>query len=540
MSKTMILGLEQVKNIFEQAYLHLNKEKELINGLNVFPVPDGDTGTNMGLTMKAAVEAMQRSNPLHVNEAVKMLAKGSLMGARGNSGVILSQILGGFSKGIEHAPQLDLTSFIQGLKQAVETSYKAVVKPVEGTILTVIRETYEGVKDLDVQSMSYEDFLPLMIQIAQQSLDDTPKHLPILKQSGVVDAGGRGLLSIFQGFNHAIRGEVLKMEEQTIDFSAPEYHQELTDIKFQYCTEFIITKIHGNLETLRTRLLSMGDSMVFVQDDELVKCHVHTNHPGEALENALQFGEIFSVKIENMKAQHSDVMEEVKRQHEELEALKKPIGIVAVGAGEGFANIFRDFGVDEIVNGGQTMNPSTEDIVAAIERIHADNFLILPNNSNIILAATQAKELLADKNIAVIETKTIPQGIAALMSYDGDKAFAENVETMQTMKDGVSTLMITYSVRTTKLNGFAIKEGDMIAIMDGKIVAVERTPEKALREGILRHGQDFELITIYTGEQADRNKADRVLSDLAKKLPEVDFEIYEGLQPVYYYIVSME
>lgn len=534
---TKTLDAQQVVGMFEQGFYQLESEKELINGLNVFPVPDGDTGTNMGLTLQSAIDNMRKANPYTVAEAVRAVAKGSLMGARGNSGVILSQILGGFAKGVDHAEELDVETFAQGLTQAVETSYKAVMTPVEGTILTVIRELAEGLAERDLADLSYEEFFPLVLELAEKSLEETPNHLPILRQSGVVDAGGKGLVSILEGFHNAITGKIKQEVTASFEAQAVEYHQELTDIKFQYCTEFVLHKLDGHIDTLRDRIMSMGDSMVFVQDDEFVKCHIHTNHPGEALENALQFGDLFSVKIENMKAQHDEIMSH-NASHTDIP--KKPVGIVAVGAGSGFEAIFKDFGVDEVVMGGQTMNPSTEDIVAAIERIHSDNILILPNNSNIVLAAKQAKEVMTDRNIEVVESKTIPQGITALMMYDGDASLADNAKAMTEALPSVETIQITYSVRTTKLSGFAIKEGDIIALMDKKIVAVEKTPERALRKSLLEMSENYELVTIYTGEEADAAKTERVRRELEKKFPETDFEVYAGEQPVYYYIVSLE
>lgn len=535
--KTIQLDANQLVHMFEQGFYQLESEKDLVNGLNVFPVPDGDTGTNMGLTLQAAIDTMRKANPYTVTDVVKAIAKGSLMGARGNSGVILSQILGGFAKGVEHAELLDVPTFRQGLAQAVEKSYKAVMTPVEGTILTVVRELSEGLQELDLTDMSFEEFFPIVLKLSEQSLASTPEHLPILKQSGVVDAGGKGLVSILQGFYNSITGETKQEAFADFEAQAVEYHQQLTDIEFQYCTEFVLHKINGQIDTLRDRILAMGDSMVFVQDDEFVKCHIHTNHPGEALENALQFGELFSVKIENMKAQHDEIMAH-SASHTEIP--KKPIGLVAIGAGEGFEAIFHDFGVDEVVMGGQTMNPSTEDIVAAIERIHSDNIIILPNNTNIILAAQQAKEILTDRNIEVVESKTIPQGITSLMMFDGEASLADNAAAMTESLSSVQTIQITYSVRTTKLSGFAIKEGDIIALMDKKIIAVDKTPERALRKALMEQAADYELVTIYTGEDADSGKTERVRREMEKKFPDIDFETYQGGQPVYYYIVSLE
>lgn len=543
-----------LKECYEQAYMNLNSEMELINGLNVFPVPDGDTGTNMGLTLKAAIDHLESKELNEPRDVAKAIAKGALMGARGNSGVILSQILGGFAQGISESEILNPQVFVNGLVGAVEKSYKAVIKPIEGTMLSVIRLTAEAMSTYDLHEIDFEQFFDHLLLESNKALEETPNMLPILKESGVVDAGGRGLTSIFKGFQKAVLGEGVAFVKEPIKVTEEvEYHQSAADIEFHYCTEFIINQVHGDTQQLKQFINSLGDSMVFVEDDDLVKVHVHTNHPGEALEKALLHGSILSVKIENMVNQNAAILENHEHHHnhntEEANNLltehglhqgeEKEVGVIAVAAGEGFKDIFKDFGVDEVVLGGQTMNPSTEDLHAAASRIHAKRIIVLPNNGNIIMAANQLKDVL-DKPVDVIETKTIPQGITAMMHFD---PFTDYDDMLQAMKDSLSsvrTLNITYSVRNTKLNGFAIKEKDVLGILDGTIVAVDKTPEKVLRKVIEQESETTELITIYVGEDGERRKAEKVANDLMKRHDMIEIEVYEGSQPVYYYIVSLE
>lgn len=542
-----------LRQCFEQAYMTINSEKELINGLNVFPVPDGDTGTNMGLTLKAACDHLEGKELEHPRDVAKAIARGALMGARGNSGVILSQIFGGFSQGISDSEILNPQSFVNGLVGAVEKSYKAVIKPIEGTMLSVIRITAERMSTFDLTQIDFETFFDHLMIESNKALEQTPEMLPILKESGVVDAGGRGLTSIFKGFQDAILGNTVEYVSAPMNAEADlvEYHQSEADIEFHYCTEFIINGVHGDTQALKQFVDSLGDSMVYVEDDDLIKVHIHTNHPGEALEKALLHGSLLSVKIENMVNQNADILEnhrphhdhgsggDLLQQHDMHRGEEKEVGVIAVVAGEGFETIFKDFGVDEVVLGGQTMNPSTEDLSAAAARINAKRIIVLPNNSNIIMAANQLKDVL-DIPVDVVETKTIPQGITAMMHFD---PFTEYDQMLSLMKDSLSTvrtLNITYSVRNTKLNGFAIKEKDVIGILDGTIVAVDKTPEKVLRKVIEQEAETIELVTIYVGEDAEAKKAERLANDIMKRHDMIEIEVYEGSQPVYYYVVSLE
>ncbi|WP_459128733.1 DAK2 domain-containing protein [Guggenheimella bovis] len=524
-----LTGTELTK-LFEQGYLSLEANKEKINGLNVFPVPDGDTGTNMSLTLQNAVTNMKKEADQKVFMKAKALSRGALMGARGNSGVILSQILSGFSKGVSELEELSVEDFMNGLHQAVETSYKAVMKPVEGTILTVIRETSEGLKALKEVPEDFEGLLDKIYEFSKASLENTPELLPILKQSGVVDAGGAGLVEVFKGMRNYVHGEELETVENTsIPFDSKEYHQTLTEIIYQYCTEFIIGNVRVPANELKERIQSLGDSMVFVQDDDVVKVHIHTNHPGDALESALKVGDLVTVKIENMKLQHETILEH-----------QKELGIVAVSAGEGFSEIFKELGVDVVVTGGQTMNPSTEDIASAVKSIFAKNIIILPNNSNIVLAAKQVSDIIEDKKVYVLESKTVPQGISAMMGFDPTRDAETNLENMGEELKKVSTLQITTSVRNTKINGFVIMEGDSIGILDGQIVAVDKTADKVLKTVIQDNKEKYELITIYYGEEMEEKSVNKVVNQLTKALPDLDIEVYSGGQPVYNYIVSLE
>ncbi len=531
-----------LRRVLETGYRKLNSDKELVNSLNVFPVPDGDTGTNMSLTLKTAVEMVEKDASTSSGEILKSFSKGSLMGARGNSGVILSQIFGGLARGAGGKESLSVADFIEALEESVEVAYKAVMKPVEGTILTVIRQTTEWVKGHDgVKALNFEEFFKLLIEKASLSLKGTPDLLPILKQSGVVDAGGQGLVSIFEGFLAGLKGEEIYFSEEESSEEV-HYHQESSDIHFAYCTEFIISANKPSNEELKERILKLGDSVVFVQDDDIVKVHLHTNNPGVALEAALEYGSLVNVKIDNMRMQHETIMgvhhdtrDEIILEDEEDD---RNIAVLAVCAGSGFEKIFKDLGVSAIIEGGQTMNPSTEDILAKIEKLSAQHIIILPNNTNIILAAKQA-QAMSDKNIHVLETKTVPQGIAAMMGYDPYGEVEDNLEAMEEGFD-VSTIQITYSVRNTKIQGFVIKEKDILCIKDDEIVAVEKTPEKALKKVLDLYGEEYDLITVYKGQDSDLNKAQKIIDEVSKRNEDVEIELYPGEQPVYYYILSLE
>lgn len=524
-------------DILHQSYANLYKNKEKLNGLNVFPVPDGDTGTNMSLTLKAAYDTVNGHDYERVDELLRSFARGSLMGARGNSGVILSQIFGGLAKGTEGKFVLTAQDFHKGLQRAVDTSYKAVMQPVEGTILTVIRESVASFGDNDLSEMKIEEFLDKLIEAAHISLENTPELLPVLKTSGVVDAGGAGLVSIFEGMRDGLNGIVTPVEEQVEKHEEAMHFQQSTDIEFGYCTEVIVRAFKSDNTPLKETLFEQGDSMVFVQDDDILKIHLHTNHPGLVLEESLTYGEIIHVKIDNMRMQHETIMGVDVHDHRHAEPPSKYC-VIAVCAGDGLEEIFTDLGTNRIIQGGQTMNPSTEDILECIEATRAEHFYVLPNNSNILLAAQQAQSM-TDKDVHVIPTKSIPQGIAALTLFDPEKEVEENTELMISGMD-VSTLQVTYSVRNTKLQGFAIKEKDAIAILDGQIVGVDRTPERVLKKVLSEQQERFEIITIYTGEGRDVQKTRKLADDLMKKYSRLEIDVFEGGQPVYYYIVSLE
>ncbi len=533
------IDVKLMANMLNQAYNYLNEEVELINGLNVFPVPDGDTGTNMAATLKNAVDVINNEKYEDVDKIVKAFSKGALMGARGNSGVILSQIFGGFSKGIDKSV-INIDEFSYALTKAAEQSYKAVMKPVEGTILTVIKESAEAVSALDTSKMSLVKYFENLIEISEKSLDNTPNLLPILKKSGVVDSGGRGLISIFYGFLSAVKGEKVKISKNNKVKKAETHfgaNIEPADIKYSYCTEFIIRANKSDNSELKDKIMTFGDSVVFVQEDDIVKIHVHTNHPGDALETALKYGIALHVKVDNMKVQHDTIMG-IEHEPGEDFVEEKNYGIVSVCSGEGFYKLFKEFGVDEIIEGGQTMNPSTEDILEKVNKIKADTVFILPNNKNILMSAKQAADI-SDKNVIVIETKTVPQGIGAVMVFDLDESVEENTEVMNEALE-IDTIQITYSVRNTKLNGFAIKEKDFMCIKNGKIIAVEKTAEKALRKSLENFCSDYEMITVYVGEDGDENKAKKLIKDFSKKHEDIEAEIYSGKQPIYNYLIALE
>lgn len=530
------IDAQKMMDILRQSYAGLNMNKERLNGLNVFPVPDGDTGTNMSLTLKAAYKSLNAHTFNRVDELLKSFSRGSLMGARGNSGVILSQIFGGLAKGTEGKIILTALDFYNGLKKAVETAYKAVMQPVEGTILTVLRESVESFEHEELDSMEIATFFDRLIEAAQVSLENTPELLPVLKTSGVVDAGGAGLVCIFEGMRDGFHGRINDVRETEEKSEETMHLQTPVDIEFGYCTEVILRAYESDSTALREHLVDQGDSMVFVQDEDILKIHIHTNHPGLVLEESLEYGEILHVKIDNMRIQHETIMG--VDIHNSRPAPAEKYCVIAVCSGDGLREIFLELGTTRVIQGGQTMNPSTEDILECIENTRADHYIILPNNSNILLAAQQAQSM-SDKDVHVIASKSIPQGIAALTLFDPEKNVEENLELMLSALD-VSTLQVTYSVRNTKLQGFAIKEKDAIAILDGKIVGVDRTPERVLKKVISEQQEHFEFITIYTGEGRDPAKTQKMADELMKKYPKLEIDVFDGGQPVYYYIASME
>ena len=520
---------------------NLQNHRDLVDKLNVFPVPDGDTGTNMSLTMASAIKELNTVNDNEIASISKAITKGSLMGARGNSGVILSQILRGFSKYIEDKDELTTTDLAGALKNGSDTAYKAVIKPIEGTILTVIRETSDAALVIAKKEDSIIPFFEAVIESANASLERTPELLKSLKEANVVDSGGKGLLCIFEGMLKAFKNENIELqhqseksyEEMTMD-TPP---MRLEDITFAYCTEFILKTNKIDDIQIRNLMMPLGDSLAVVSYDDIIKVHVHTNEPNKALEIALQYGRLATIKIENMIAQFEATQAQAAQESVEEE---KEYGIISTSMGKGIANIFKDLGVDHIIEGGQTMNPSTEDFMKAVESINAKNIVILPNNSNVIMAANQAKEL-SEKNIIVIPTKTVPQGISSLMSFDADNSPEENEANMKDAISVVKTGQITYAVRDTVINDIEVQKGNYIGIADGTLsISSKDIIEATLKTVETLCDDETAIITLYYGEDITEEEAQEMQSIIIDKYSDIDVEIYEGSQPLYYYLVSVE
>lgn len=538
--KKVISALE-FKNMIISGANNLENNKNTVNQLNVFPVPDGDTGTNMSLTISSAVKEISKCKEMEVSSIADSAANGSLMGARGNSGVILSQIFRGFAKGLKGVKSIDSVSLANALMEGSNTAYKAVMKPTEGTILTVIRESAEyGIKVVK-NSADLVDFLSKVINKANETLSKTPEMLPILKQAGVVDAGGMGLLFILKGMYHYLAtGEVVQLlegSEEKVEIFRPVY-DEAEEIVFGYCTEFLIKGHDINPDVFRMKIADMGDSIVVVGDGNVVKVHIHTNNPGVVIEEALKLGALSKIKLDNMREQHQEIL--INEAEKDSNQENKCYGVVAVAMGSGISRILKDIGADAIIEGGQTMNPSTEDILKSIDRIKADNIIILPNNSNIIMAANQAKSL-SQKKIIVIPTKSIPQGISALMALDQEKSPDENVKRMTKAIEEVKTGLITYAVRDSNFDGVDIEEGNYLGITEGRISAVgeviDEVIEKVLSDMV---DEDSSLITIYYGSDVKEEEALKLEDNIKEIYTECDVEIHYGGQPLYYYIISVE
>lgn len=532
---------------------NLEAKKEWINELNVFPVPDGDTGTNMTMTiMSAAAEVSALENP-DMETLAKAISSGSLRGARGNSGVILSQLLRGFTRGVRKLSQLDAVAIAAAMERAVETAYKAVMKPKEGTILTVAREAARKASEIAPEAEELQPFFEAVFAHAEETLAKTPEMLPVLKEAGVVDSGGQGLLEVLRGAIDGFMGKEIdysvfeKSSGPAVTKISP---QAEADIKFGYCTEFIILLDKPVSEEeehkLKEFLTSIGDSIVVVADDEIIKVHVHTNHPGQAIERALTYGALSRMKIDNMREEHQEKLikdaEKLAKEQEEAEKLPpKEAGFIAVSAGDGLTEIFRELGVDYLIEGGQTMNPSTEDMLNAIARVNAETIYIFPNNKNIILAANQARDLTEDKKIVVVPTKTVPQGITAMISYVPEKSADENAEMMEDAISKVQTGQITYAVRDTRLDDKEIHEGDIMGIGDRGILAVGGNKEKVAEATIASMmTEEADVISIYYGADTSEEDAEALAASVEELYPECDVEVNRGGQPIYYYIISVE
>ena len=551
---TKTINAELLTKMFLAGAANLEAKKEFINELNVFPVPDGDTGTNMTLTIMSAakeVSALSEPDMLSVSKAI---SSGSLRGARGNSGVILSQLLRGFTKEIREHKEIDVEILAAACERATATAYKAVMKPKEGTILTVAKGAAEKARELAETTDDLEVFIEAVIEEAKNVLAKTPDMLPVLKEAGVVDSGGQGLLEVMNGAYDAFLGK-------EIDYSAIEASSGTTmvkpgaqaqaDIKFGYCTEFIIMTEKEFTEKDETEfkayLESIGDSIVCVADDDIVKIHVHTNDPGLAIQKALTYGQLSRMKIDNMREEHQEkLIKEAEKLVAEQKAAapkepRKSVGFIAVSIGSGMNEIFKELGVDYIIEGGQTMNPSTEDMLTAIDHVNADHIFILPNNKNIILAANQAQSLTKDKDILVIPTRTVPQGITAVINYMPDADVDTNEEAMLEGIKAVKTGQVTYAVRDTHIDDKEIHEGDIMGIGDDGILSVGPSVAGSVKEMLeIMADEDTELISLYYGEDVQEEDAERLAEEIADLYPDADVDMHSGGQPIYYYVLSVE
>ena len=534
---------KKFRDMFVSGANNLQNNKDLVDKLNVFPVPDGDTGTNMSLTISYAIKELSKVENDDITNVGKALSKGSLMGARGNSGVILSQIIRGIAKSVEGKETLNVVDLANALKNGSDTAYKAVIKPIEGTILTVVRESGEYALQIAKEDMDMIEFLELVVAKANESLNKTPELLKALKEAGVVDSGGKGLVLIYEGMLSSLKGNYIESVEGGASSNVEvnvEQNISTEDIKFQYCTEFILESNKVDDLTIRERFMKYGDSLAVVGDEGVIKVHVHTNDPGLAIQEALSYGQLLTIKIENMKLQHENKVLNETAQTKEVPVEEKEYGFIATSMGEGLAQIFKDFGVDYIIEGGQTMNPSTEDFMKAIESLNAKNIIILPNNSNIIMAANQAKEL-SDKNIVVIPTKNVSQAFATLVTFDADSSIEENEASMMEALSSVKSGQVTYAVRDTVINDVEVKEGNMIGIAEGKLLSAGDKVDEITTDLVEKLvDEDSAIITLFYGEDTSKEEAEALRDALEEKFEDIDVELHYGGQPLYYYLISVE
>lgn len=560
---TTSIDAGMVKEIFLAGAANLEAKKEWINDLNVFPVPDGDTGTNMTLTIMSASKEVSNIETPDMESLAKAISSGSLRGARGNSGVILSQLLRGFTKVIREYDAIDSRVLSLAFEKAVETAYKAVMKPKEGTILTVARGMSEKMTELAPKISDIKKLLGLVIEYGDEVLNYTPELLPVLKQAGVVDSGGQGLMQLMKGAYDALMGKKVDYSN-VISESKSAAGKETTsakgiedvNIEFGYCTEFIVNieKKYGEKEeaAFKAFLESIGNSIVIVSDDEIVKVHVHTNHPGLAFEEGLKYGSLSRMKVDNMREEHEERLianaskvagdnKETEHKEAEEEIVNEKYGFISVSAGDGLTEIFKCLGVNYVIEGGQTMNPSTEDMLNAIENVHADNIFILPNNSNIILAANQAQSIVEDKNVIVVPTKTVPQGISALLAYSEEAAPEDNFNAMSEEIARVKSGSVTYAVRDTEVDDKVIRQGDIMGIGDKTILSVGQNISEVTKDLIDNlMDDDSELISIYYGNDIEEASAEELAKQIEEAYLDADVELNYGGQPIYYYIVSVE
>lgn len=556
-----VLSAKELKQAFLAGANQLNARKDVINELNVFPVPDGDTGTNMTMTILSAAKELSAVENDNLKGILKAMSGGALRGARGNSGVILSQLIRGFTKELQEVKVIDSLVLAKAFQRAVETAYKAVMKPKEGTILTVAKGMADKIMEL---SLTEEEILPLIEKVyahGEEVLKETPELLPVLKEAGVVDSGGAGLMAVMEGALRSLRGEEITLNLELTENAAVSALTgerknrgdiSTADIRFGYCTEFMVNGNHPftdeEVDALRTYLSGIGDSIVCFSDEDLIKVHVHTNHPGEAFEKGLTMGYLSKMKIDNMRLEHHEVLIQDASRIAAMEKLEeeqaekkehKTFGFIAVCSGEGLENIFRDLGVDEVVSGGQSMNPSTEDLVKAAEKMDADHIFILPNNKNIILAAEQVGSILTEQSLFVLPTKTIPQGISALLAFQPEGNFEENKEAMQESFAGVSSGEVTYAVRDTTIDGREIHSGDILFLGDHGLLSSAKDILSAMREAIPKMG-DGEMLSLYYGADVKAEDAENLVSVLREEFSDLEIELQNGGQAVYYYIVSLE
>ena len=553
---TKVIDAQLLQKAFIAGAYNLERNKDYINELNVFPVPDGDTGSNMSLTIMAAAREVSALENPSMDELSKKISSGSLRGARGNSGVILSQLLRGFCKEIKGKKQITVSVLADGFVRAVETAYKAVMKPKEGTILTVAKGVAEKAVELSEMDMDFETLGQEILDHGNEVLKQTPELLPVLKEAGVVDSGGQGLMEFLTGAYNGLTGKEEIKEPVTSGGAAKAQTMsseeiDTSHIKYGYCTEIIIMlekEYNAEIEAkFKEFLTSIGDFLVVVSDDEIVKVHVHTNHPGLAFEKGLEYGSLTSMKVDNMREEHKEkvIHEQDRKKAAEQEAAKeepkKPFGFVAVSVGEGLNDIFKDLGVDHIIEGGQTMNPSTEDVLDAISKVNAETVFVFPNNKNIILAANQAAEIEEEKQVIVIPTKTIPQGISALISFDETATAEANQAGMEDAITAVKSGQVTYAVRDTSIDGKEIKTGDYMGIDDVGIQAVGQDITEVVKDLIgAMADEDSELLSIYYGSDVEEEKANALVEAVQAAYPDFEVEAHAGGQPIYYYILSLE
>ena len=558
---TKTINVDVLAKMFLAGAQNIEAKKDYINELNVFPVPDGDTGTNMSMTIMSAAKEVTALNNPEMKDLAKAISSGSLRGARGNSGVILSQLLRGFTKAIKEEKEIDVLALAAACQRARDTAYKAVMKPKEGTILTVASGIATKAAEMAEETDDLEVFIPAVIEYAEEVLNKTPEMLPVLKEAGVVDSGGQGLLEVIKGGYDAFLGKEIDYSsiKPSTSVTVNKVNAEDTaDIKFGYCTEFIILTEKEFTEEdeheFKTFLSSIGDSIVCVADDDVVKIHVHTNDPGLAIQKALTYGQLSKMKIDNMREEHQEKLirdaekiaeeqakEEAAYEEKKTAEPRKAMGFITVSIGAGMNEIFKELGADYIIEGGQTMNPSTEDMLNAIDQVNADTVFILPNNKNIILAANQAKSLVEDKEIIVIPTKTVPQGITAIINFMPDADAKTNEEAMLEEIKNVKTGQMTYAVRDTHIDDKEIHEGDIMGIGDSGILAVGKDLEETTKELIANLvDEDSELISIYYGEEVSEEEAEKFAGEIEELYPDVDVDIQFGGQPIYYYVLAVE